>query len=251
MSHEKDFDETLDSADSAEMNAVPSEGIEVEEMTARSDDCSSDLRETGTQNEARGACEEAAQGENASKCEDAAACGDAAKCGEADQKEMSPQEKIEELERKLAELNDQYLRKAADFENFRKRIVKEKQEAVEFANQNLLLDLIATLDDFERAINAAASSAKTEADFDTFREGISMVEKKLLGQLEYKWGLKRFESAGTPFDPARHEALYMEKSAGVSEPTVQEDFEKGYMLKDRVARTAKVKVLMPETEVEN
>jgi molecular chaperone GrpE len=158
----------------------------------------------------------------------------------------SQQKKIEDLEQKLAELNDQYLRKTADFENFRKRIVKEKQEAVEFANQSLLLDLIAILDDFERAISSAASSAKTEADFDAFCDGIVMIEKRLSGLLENKWGLKRFDSAGAPFDPSRHEALFMEKSAEVNEPTVQEDFAKGYTLKDRVVRTAKVKVLMPE-----
>lgn len=155
---------------------------------------------------------------------------------------------IEDLELKLAESEDKYLRKVADFENFRKRIVKEKQEAVEFANQSLLLDLIATLDDFERAVSAAESSAKTEADFDTFRDGISMIEKGLLNQLENKWGLKRFDSVGMPFDPTRHEAVLMEKSACVDEPVVKEDFAKGYMLKDRVVRTAKVKVLMPEKE---
>ncbi|MDR0383392.1 MAG: nucleotide exchange factor GrpE [Spirochaetaceae bacterium] len=162
--------------------------------------------------------------------------------------EDCPQKQIEELERKLAEVTDQYLRKAAEFENFRKRITKEKQDAVEFANQSLLLELIATLDDFERAISSAGLSGKTEADFDAFREGIVMVEKKLSGQLENKWGLKRFDSVGMPFDPARHEALLMEKSADVSEPVVQEDFAKGYMLKDRVVRPAKVKVLMPEME---
>jgi molecular chaperone GrpE len=161
--------------------------------------------------------------------------------------EDCPQKKIEELERNLAELNDRYLRKAADFENFRKRIVKEKQDAVEFANQSLLIELISTLDDFERAISSAGLLEKTEADFNTFRDGIIMVEKKLSSQLENKWGLKRFDSVGAPFDPERHEALLMEKSADVSEPVVQEDFAKGYMLKDRVVRPAKVKVLMPET----
>ncbi|MDR2343792.1 MAG: nucleotide exchange factor GrpE [Spirochaetaceae bacterium] len=163
-----------------------------------------------------------------------------------DSESGDPRQRIEGLERKLAELNDQYLRKVADFENFRKRIVKEKQDAVEFANQSLLLDLIATLDDFERAINSAGTLSKTEADFDTFHDGIAMIEKRLLGQLENRWGLKRFDSAGAPFDPTRHEALFMEKSAGVDEPVVKEEFAKGYMLKDRVVRTAKVKVLMPE-----
>ncbi|MDR2659862.1 MAG: nucleotide exchange factor GrpE [Spirochaetaceae bacterium] len=168
-----------------------------------------------------------------------------------DVRKAAETQKIAELEKKLAELNEQYLRKAADFENFRKRVVKEKQEAIEFANQSLLLDLIATLDDFERAINSAESPANAEADFNTFRDGVSMIEKRLLNQLENKWGLKRFDSAGTLFDPTRHEALFMEKSADVSEPTVKEDLAKGYTLKDRVVRTAKVKVLMPEKESEN
>jgi molecular chaperone GrpE len=179
-----------------------------------------------------------------------AAEGQADKTGEGEVPSEDPLKRIAELERQLAEVNDQYLRKAADFENFRKRIVKEKNEAVEFANQSLLLELIATLDDFERAINSAGTSEKTEADFEAFREGVVMVEKKLIGQLENKWGLKRFESVGEPFDPTRHEALFMEKSASVSEPTVQEDFAKGYTLKGRVIRPAKVKVLMPETAQE-
>jgi molecular chaperone GrpE len=74
-----------------------------------------------------------------------------------------------------------------------------------------------------------------------------MIEKRLSSQLEAKWGLKRFDSAGEPFDPNRHEALMMEKSAEIDEPVVQEDLLKGYTLKDRVIRSAKVKVLMPET----
>jgi molecular chaperone GrpE len=158
----------------------------------------------------------------------------------------SPEQKIAALEAKVAELNDQYLRKAADSENFRKRMIKDKQDAIDFANQSLLLDLITVLDDFDRAIKAAESSGKTEADFNALCEGITMVEKRLLSNLENKWALKRFDSAGTPFDPAKHEALMMEKSADVSEATVQEDFEKGYTLKERVVRAAKVKVLMPE-----
>jgi molecular chaperone GrpE len=152
------------------------------------------------------------------------------------------------LEEKLAELNDQYLRKAADFENFRKRTMREKQELIDFANQNLLLDLLPVIDDFERAIKSAQSSlaAQTSKDFSSFYEGITMIEKRLSSQLENKWGLKRFESVGQPFDPNRHEALQVEKAAGVEEPFVEEDYLKGYTLKDKVIRFAKVKVRMPE-----
>jgi molecular chaperone GrpE len=156
--------------------------------------------------------------------------------------ECSPEEKIAELEAQLAETRDQLLRKAADFENFRKRINQEKQSAIEFANQSLLLDLIPIIDDFERAIQSAESCK----DFTALLDGITMIEKRLSGQLDAKWGLKRYNSAGEAFDPNRHEALMMEKSPDVAEPVVQEDLLKGYTLKDRVIRTAKVKVIMPE-----
>ena len=152
------------------------------------------------------------------------------------------EQKPEDLQAKLAELNDQYLRKAADFENFRKRMNKEKQELVEFSNQNLLLDLLPVIDDFERAIK----SAETSQDFTSFYEGIIMIEKRLSTELENKWGLKRFDSEGQPFDPNRHEALQMEKVAGLSEAVVKDDYVKGYFLKDRVIRFAKVKVLVPD-----
>ena len=161
--------------------------------------------------------------------------------------DKKPEERIAELEAQLAEANDQYLRKAADFENFRKRMNRERQEAIEYANQSLLLDLIQTIDDFERALKAAESMATGE--FSAFYEGISMIEKRLCSQLENKWGLKRFNSAGEVFDPNFHEAVQMEKSAEITEPVVQEEYYKGYTLKDRVVRSAKVKVLMPGKNV--
>ncbi|MDR2793988.1 MAG: nucleotide exchange factor GrpE [Treponema sp.] len=154
---------------------------------------------------------------------------------------------IERLERQVEELKDQYLRKAADFENFRKRMNREKQEAIEYANTGLLLDIIQVMDDFERALKSSETAdAWTVKDFQAFHEGVSMIEKRLSSQLENKWGLKRFDSAGEIFDPNRHEALMMEKSPEVSEARVAEDLVKGYTLKDRVIRPAKVKVTMPE-----
>jgi len=155
--------------------------------------------------------------------------------------------KLAEMETQLAETREQLLRKAADFENFRKRMNQEKQRAIDFANESLLLDIIPVIDDFERAIQSAEASAELVEmpAGKAMLDGISMIEKRLMGQLEGKWGLKRFGAAGEPFDPNFHEAMFMEKSPDVSEPTVMEDFAKGYMLKDRVIRAAKVKVLMP------
>ncbi|MDR1949767.1 MAG: nucleotide exchange factor GrpE [Spirochaetaceae bacterium] len=189
--------------------------------------------------------EEPTTGQEAADPGDKAVPGGEAPC------EQSPEEKIAALEAKVQELTDQYLRKAADFENFRKRMIREKQETTDFANQNLFQELIIPMiDDLERAIEAAGKSAAENAavqDLKNFSEGIVMIEKRLLSQLENKWGLKRFDSAGEPFDPNRHEAIMVEKSAEVTEPTVQEDPLKGYTLKERVIRSAKVKVLMPET----
>jgi len=176
--------------------------------------------------------------------QDSSAC--AAEGAEA--KPVDWEQKVAELETKLAELNDQYLRKAADFENYRKRMIREKQELTDFANQNLILDLLPVIDDFERAIKSVETSSalQTVQDFKSFYDGVTMIEKRLYADLENKWGLKRFDSEGQPFDPNRHEALQVEKAAGVQEAVVKEDYVKGYQLKDRVIRFAKVKVLMPD-----
>lgn len=162
--------------------------------------------------------------------------------------------KCAELEVRSSELNDSYLRKAADFENYRKRVQKEKSDAIDFANQSLLLDLIPVLDDFERALKAASAAKVATPDvavdyaaaFTSLYDGLSMTESRLYATLENKWNLKRYVSEGQPFDPERHEALMMEKSAETTEAVVNEEFVKGYLLKERVVRTAKVKVLMPE-----
>jgi molecular chaperone GrpE len=165
--------------------------------------------------------------------------GGAPAAGEAD---SGPDDRVAGLEAQLAEAKDQFLRKAADFENFRKRMNREKQDAIDFANQSLLLDLIPILDDFDRAIQSAESSQ----DFDALYEGVAMIAKRLSSTLESKWGLKSYVSAGAAFDPNFHEALMMEKSSAVTEQIVQTDLLKGYTLKDRVIRSAKVKVLAPD-----
>jgi molecular chaperone GrpE len=171
---------------------------------------------------------------------------DTESAGEAN-KPLTPEEKIAELEAQLAETKDQLLRKAADFENSRKRLNQEKQNSIEYANQSLLLDIIPIIDDFERAIQTGESGLQTgTTDYNGLLEGVKMIEKRLTSQLESKWGLKRFNSAGEIFDPETHEALMMEKSPDVTETVVKEDLVKGYILKERVIRAAKVKVLMPE-----
>jgi molecular chaperone GrpE len=172
------------------------------------------------------------------------------KSGENSKNQPSKDDKIAELEAKAAELSDQLLRKTADFDNYRKRMNQEKQKAIDFANESLLLDIIPIMDDFERAIQSAETSEELKGlpAGKAMLDGITMIEKQLVSKLENKWGLKRFNSTGEVFDPNMHEAMLMEKSPDIQEPVVQEDFIKGYILKDRVIRAAKVKVLMPEEE---
>ena len=148
---------------------------------------------------------------------------------------------IQKLESEKAEMKDQFLRKAADFDNFRKRLIRDKEDAVSFANTSLLTDLIDVLDDFERAEDAARKSK----DFDTLANGVDLIEKRLATLLEKKWGLSKYVPLNEAFDPEKHEALMMTESPDVKEATVAEVFQNGYILHGRVIRHAKVKVSMP------
>jgi len=148
---------------------------------------------------------------------------------------------LDALKAENSELKNQYLRKQADFENFRKRMQREKQESIKYANSNLLQDLVTIIDDFERAIRSSEESR----DFESFHSGIKMIEHQFVNMLERKYGLTRMESEGKEFDPQQHEAINMEESPEVDVQTVVEDYQKGYMLNDRVLRHAKVKVAIP------
>jgi molecular chaperone GrpE len=152
--------------------------------------------------------------------------------------------RVSELERENSDLKDQYLRKQADFENFRKRMTREKADAIAYANKQLLLDIVTIIDDFERAIKSAEESR----DFDSFHEGVALIEKQFTSMLERKWGLKRFDSEGEEFDPQKHEAVMTDEDNDHEKPVVVEDYQKGYFLNDKVLRSAKVKVAVPQGE---
>ena len=141
----------------------------------------------------------------------------------------------------VAELQDELLRRQADYENFRKRMNRDKEEAIKFANSALLMDLTAVIDDFERALQSSHDSD----DVTALRSGLELIEKQFTGMLERKWGLSRFSSAGEPFDPERHEALAQEPSTDHDVATVVEDYQKGFLLHGRVVRAARVRVATP------
>ncbi|MDR1747764.1 MAG: nucleotide exchange factor GrpE [Spirochaetaceae bacterium] len=158
--------------------------------------------------------------------------------------EMLTESRLADLEKENAELKDQYLRKVADFDNYRKRMIREKQEAFEYANTGLLTDLIAILDDFDRALAASAESGENHSIID----GIRMINKQMRGLLEAKYYLSCYTVEGDLFDPNIHEAI-ASTPAAVAEPVIAEVYLKGYMLRDRVIRPAKVLVHMPDGSV--
>jgi len=150
------------------------------------------------------------------------------------------EEKIALLEKDNAELKDQLLRRAADFDNYRKRMLKEKEETYEYANTNLLQDLLESLDDFNRTADAAS----TAKDVKSIADGVKMVNNKLVTMLESKYNLVAYGTAGDSFNPDEHQAIGSVQGP-VAEPVLKEVYLRGYKLKDRVIRHAKVMVMMP------
>ena len=163
--------------------------------------------------------------------------------------EPTPEQQIADLQKENAELKDQYLRKCADFENYRKRMFREKQEAFDYANTNLLTDLIAVLDDFDRALAAGATpEGEPVADLKPVVDGIKIINKQMRGLLEAKYNLSVYGEKGDLFNHDLHEAIATNQGP-VAEPICAEVYLKGYKLKDRVIRPAKVMVQMPDGTV--
>ena len=159
-----------------------------------------------------------------------------------EKKEQTPEERIAALEKENADLKDQLLRRAADFDNYRKRMMKEKQETYDYANAGLLGDLLDSLDNFDRTIDAAkdAKDAKSIAD------GIKMINKALVKMLEDKYGLVGYGKEGDEFNPDEHEAIGRMEDEKAKKETLAQVYLKGYKLKDKVIRHAKVMVKVPK-----
>ena len=159
-----------------------------------------------------------------------------------EKKELTPEEKIAALEKENADLKDQLLRRAADFDNYRKRMMKEKQDTYDYANAGLLGDLLDSLDNFDRTIDAAkdAKDAKSIAD------GIKMINKALVKMLEDKYGLTGYGKEGDEFNPDEHEAIGRMEDEKAKNETLAQVYLKGYKLKDQVIRHAKVMVKVPK-----
>ena len=188
---------------------------------------------------------ESCKAENAENAESQAEVQEEVQESDEGQDELAGlKEKVALLEKENAELKDKYLRKAADFENLRKRAAQEKQEAFDYGNASLLKDLLDSLDNFDRTVEAAANAT----DPKSIADGVTMINKSLVTMLENKYNLVSYGAAGDAFDPDIHEAIG-KVDEPVAEPLLKAVYLKGYKLKDRVIRHAKVMVSMPDGSV--
>ena len=146
------------------------------------------------------------------------------------------EQELTQAQREAEEYRDHLQRLQAEFDNYRKRVLKEQTRAVEMAARPTMLRLLEVMDDFDLALVAADQTS----DFEKFRKGVELVYAKLVDALKTE-GLERIDAEGKPFDPVEHEAL-MQTGDGEGEPHVAEVFRQGYRLKGRVLRPASVRV---------
>lgn len=136
-----------------------------------------------------------------------------------------------------AELNDRLLRLGAEFENYKKRVQREREDLIKYAGESFLMELVSIVDNFERAFQAA----DTTQDFKVLHQGVEMILKEVENFLKEK-GVKKMNTVGEQFDPHKYEAIEQVVCADKPENIIVEELQAGYELNGRVIRPAKVKV---------
>jgi len=147
--------------------------------------------------------------------------------------------KVEALEAEKNELNDRFLRKVAEFDNYKKRTETEYSQLIKNASADLITDLLPVLDDLERSLASVKDKDKAD-NFEHFHEGVELIYKNLSKVLE-KRGVKPIESIGQKFDPEKHDALMQMESDQPSDTIIEEHL-KGYEMNDKVLRHSQVLV---------
>lgn len=160
----------------------------------------------------------------------------------ADESQSGNDAEIGRLEEKVAELTDRSTRTLADFENFRRRVDRERQEDRRFAAFEILREFLVVVDNLERALASAGSD-------DDLKVGVELIHRQMKDLMKAA-GVERISSVGEEFDPRFHEAVTHHEDASVPVPTVSEELQAGYLMYDRLLRPSVVKVAMPP-EVDN
>ena len=134
-------------------------------------------------------------------------------------------------------LKDQLLRLRADFENTKKRLERDKYEAIRFANEKLLVEVLKVVDDFDRAV----ASLSEGHDPEKVKQGLHLAQDELHRILE-RYGVQAVKSVGNPFDPNLHEAVAALEKGDVKDGTIMEEIQKGYLLNGRLIRPSRVRI---------
>ena len=148
-----------------------------------------------------------------------------------------------EKNEELHALNDKYLRLAAEFDNYKRRVQRDQSDTIRFANERLFKDLLPTLDNLERALQSGREQALIEG----LLEGVELTYKHFLDTLQ-KMGMQQVASVGELFDPAKHQAVGQVESLTVPENVIVDEYQKGYFLHDRILRPAMVTIAKAQTE---
>lgn len=143
---------------------------------------------------------------------------------------------------------DRFLRKAAEFDNYRKRTDKEKSESMMLARSSVLLEFLPVADACERALQSLNEAQNGHGGLEQYREGVELLYRQMLDNLA-RMGVVAIEAVGQKFDPHLHEALMREETSKCEENTVIQELRRGYLFKDRLLRPAQVKVsIRPQGE---
>ena len=156
--------------------------------------------------------------------------------------ETSQESETEALQRELADTRDQMMRIAADFDNFKKRTERERSKLIKYAGENILRDLLSTVDNLDRAIEQGSAAAEDKGkQLQAMVQGVELTRKGLVATLE-RFGVEPLAAIGLPFNPDEHDALTMEASADMAANHVLREFLRGYRFQDRILRHAQVVV---------
>lgn len=150
-------------------------------------------------------------------------------------------EAVETIQAELEEIKDKYLRLYADFDNYRKKIQKDKEDLVKYANESLIYELLPAIDSLEMALKHTPEGGPEAVQ--SLKQGVENTLREMVRTLE-KFGVKAIEALNKPFDPAYHHAMSQVERNDVESNTVVEEFRKGYLYKDKVLRPSMVAVSM-------
>jgi molecular chaperone GrpE len=182
---------------------------------------------------------EVAEAEDAT-VETSAASGENEPQGEAPDRNL--EQDLAGAQQEISDLRDKMLRMAAENENFKKRMERERLQSMKYAGESIFREILPVVDNLERAISTGlVEGADAEKNLEALVEGVQLTLKSLIATLE-KFEVKAVESVGQPFNPIQHEAMVMEANVEVPANHVLTEFEKGYFYKDRLLRAAKVVV---------